>query len=171
MPHIYIYICPSLNWVSISSGNGLSPVLCQAIILTNAGLLSIRTLGTKFEFNSISGLSVNANPNGLTDRRLKDARSEEQTKRQDLDHLAAFRGACYQFLSQQKSYMASPSLRPIHDIDTDGGRTTILSNNLCSMVEYLIIAEKGQTRRSFNDRSVAHHCLLNRLFRGRSKKT
>ena len=37
-----------MNWVSIGSDNGLSPIRRQAIILTNAGLLSIGPLGTKF---------------------------------------------------------------------------------------------------------------------------
>ena len=43
--------CPpnvSLNWVSIGSGNGLSPVQRQAITWTNAGLLSTGPLGTIF---------------------------------------------------------------------------------------------------------------------------
>ena len=38
----------SVNWVSIGSDNGLSPIRRQAIILTNAGLLSIGPLGTNF---------------------------------------------------------------------------------------------------------------------------
>ena len=38
----------SVNWVSIGSGNGLSPVQRQAITWTNAGLLSIGPLGTNF---------------------------------------------------------------------------------------------------------------------------
>ena len=79
-------------------------------------------------------------------------------KRQDLDHLAAFRGSCYDFITE-KAYMAYSSLRSINGIDTDRGRTTILSNNLCSMVKYRIIAEKVQTRRSFKtfiqDRSIS----------------
>ena len=36
----------SVNWVSIGSGNGLSPVWHEAITWTNAGLLSIGPLGT-----------------------------------------------------------------------------------------------------------------------------
>ena len=36
----------SVNWVSIGSGNGLSPARRQAITWTNAGLLSIGHLGT-----------------------------------------------------------------------------------------------------------------------------
>ena len=36
------------NWLSISSDNGLAPIRHQAIILTNAGLLSIGPLGTNF---------------------------------------------------------------------------------------------------------------------------
>ena len=44
MPHI----CVSESEVSIGSDNGLSPIRRQAIILTNAGLLSIRPLGTNF---------------------------------------------------------------------------------------------------------------------------
>ena len=38
----------SVNWVSIGSGNGLSPARCQAITRTNAVSLSIEPLGTKF---------------------------------------------------------------------------------------------------------------------------
>ena len=38
----------SVNWVSIGSDNGLSPIWRQAIILINARLLSIRPLGTNF---------------------------------------------------------------------------------------------------------------------------
>ena len=44
----YCRIYASVNWVSISSGNGLSPVRHQAIIWTNTGLLSIGLLGTIF---------------------------------------------------------------------------------------------------------------------------
>ena len=39
-------IYASLNWVIIGSDNGLSPVRCQAIIWTNAGILLIGPLGT-----------------------------------------------------------------------------------------------------------------------------
>ena len=42
--HIYA----SMNWVSIGSDNGLSPVRRQAVIETNAGILLIGTLGTNF---------------------------------------------------------------------------------------------------------------------------
>ena len=38
----------SVNHVSIGSDNGVSPIQCQAIIQTNAGLLSIRPLRTNF---------------------------------------------------------------------------------------------------------------------------
>ena len=38
----------SINGISIGSVNGLSPILQQAIIWTNAGLLSIGALGTNF---------------------------------------------------------------------------------------------------------------------------
>ena len=38
----------SVNWVSIGSGNGLSPVRRQAITGTSARLLSIGPLGTEF---------------------------------------------------------------------------------------------------------------------------
>ena len=38
----------SVNWVSISSGNGLAPNRRQAIALTNADLLSIALMGTNF---------------------------------------------------------------------------------------------------------------------------
>ena len=41
-------IYASVNRVSICSNNGLSPIRRQAIILTNAGLLSIEPLGTNF---------------------------------------------------------------------------------------------------------------------------
>ena len=37
-----------MKWISIGSGNGLSPARCQAIIWTNAELLSIGPLGTNF---------------------------------------------------------------------------------------------------------------------------
>ena len=37
-----------MNYVNIGSDNGLSPVRYQAIAWTNAGLLSIRALGTIF---------------------------------------------------------------------------------------------------------------------------
>ena len=37
-----------LNWVSVVSGNGSTPVRCQAITRTNAGLLSSEPLGTNF---------------------------------------------------------------------------------------------------------------------------
>ena len=38
----------SVNWVNISSGNGLSPVRRQAITWTDAGSLSIGRLGANF---------------------------------------------------------------------------------------------------------------------------
>ena len=41
-------IYASVNWVSIGSGNGLSPVRRQAITRTNAGLLSIGLMATNF---------------------------------------------------------------------------------------------------------------------------
>ena len=41
-------ISESANWVSTGSDNGLMPVQRQAIIWTNADLLSIGPLGTKF---------------------------------------------------------------------------------------------------------------------------
>ena len=44
----YRRIYASMNWVSIGSGNGLSPVRRQAITRTNADILSIGPLGTKF---------------------------------------------------------------------------------------------------------------------------
>ena len=44
VPHIYA----SVNWVSCGSDNGLSPIQRQAIIETNAGLLSIGPLWTNF---------------------------------------------------------------------------------------------------------------------------
>ena len=39
------------NWSSIVSGNGLSPVRCQAITWSNAGLLSIGLPGNSFQWN------------------------------------------------------------------------------------------------------------------------
>ena len=41
-------IYATVSWVSIGSDNGFSPVRRQAIIWTNAGLLSIGPLGTNF---------------------------------------------------------------------------------------------------------------------------
>ena len=41
----------SVNWFSIGSDNGLSPVWRQAITWTNAKLLSIRPLGTNLSEN------------------------------------------------------------------------------------------------------------------------
>ena len=38
----------SANWVSIGSDHDFSPIRRQAIILTNAGLLSVWPLGTNF---------------------------------------------------------------------------------------------------------------------------
>ena len=46
LPQCRIYA--SVNWVSIGSDNGLSPVQHQAITWTNAKSLSIGTLGTNF---------------------------------------------------------------------------------------------------------------------------
>ena len=45
-PKCHIY--GSVNWVSIGSDNGLSPIRHQAIVYTNLGLLSNGTLGTNF---------------------------------------------------------------------------------------------------------------------------
>ena len=45
---ICVNIYASMNLVSISSGNGMSPVPHQAITWTNAGLLSIGLLGSNF---------------------------------------------------------------------------------------------------------------------------
>ena len=39
-------ICASVNWTTIDSDNGLSPVRRQTIIWTSAGILLIRPLGT-----------------------------------------------------------------------------------------------------------------------------
>ena len=50
VPNICV-IYASMNPVSISSDNGLPPIRCQAIIYTNAGLLSNRTLMNKFQWN------------------------------------------------------------------------------------------------------------------------
>ena len=44
MPHIYA----SMTWVIIGSGNGLSPIWCQAITWTNVNFLSIDPSGTNF---------------------------------------------------------------------------------------------------------------------------
>ena len=50
-PPSAVYV--SVNWVIIGSGNGLSPLWCQAITWTNAGLLSIGLLspGNMFHWN------------------------------------------------------------------------------------------------------------------------
>ena len=45
-PQCHIYA--SVNRVSIGSDNGFLPVLHQAIIWTNAGVLSIQPIGTNF---------------------------------------------------------------------------------------------------------------------------
>ena len=62
LPQCHIYA--SMNWASISLGNGLSPVRCQAITWTKAGLLSIGLLRTNFSQNSkpifIISIPVNA---------------------------------------------------------------------------------------------------------------
>ena len=47
VPHIYT----SVNSVSIDSDNDMSPIRRQAIIWTNAGLLSIGTVMNKFQWN------------------------------------------------------------------------------------------------------------------------
>ena len=44
LPLIYAFV----NWISIGSGNGLSPIRHQAITWTHAHLLSIEPLGTNF---------------------------------------------------------------------------------------------------------------------------
>ena len=44
----YCCIHASVNWISIGSGNGLSPIRHQAITWTNAHLLSIGSFGTNF---------------------------------------------------------------------------------------------------------------------------
>ena len=41
-------IYASVNWVSIGSDNGLSPIRCQTITQTNAGILFIGPLATHF---------------------------------------------------------------------------------------------------------------------------
>ena len=46
--YIFSGIYELMNWVSIGSGNGLSPVLHQAITQTNADILSIGLLETNF---------------------------------------------------------------------------------------------------------------------------
>ena len=57
VPHIYAW----MNLVSIGSDNGLSPVRCIAIILTNAGILFIDPLGKKLSeiFIEIDAFSFN----------------------------------------------------------------------------------------------------------------
>ena len=50
-------IYASMNWVNIGSDNGLSPVCRQAIIWTNAGLLSIGPMETNFSDILIAILS------------------------------------------------------------------------------------------------------------------
>ena len=44
----HILVIESVKWVIIGSCYGLLPVRCQAITRTNAGVLSIRPLGTRF---------------------------------------------------------------------------------------------------------------------------
>ena len=68
----------SVNWVSIGSGNGLSPVQCQAITWTNAGLLLIGLLGTNFSEIQIKikqgkseGFDSCDRPSNLTQIRFK----------------------------------------------------------------------------------------------------
>ena len=59
------YIYASVNPVSIGSDNRLSPIRCQAIIWTNAGILSIGPLGTNFSeilIESKVNYSRNAKP-------------------------------------------------------------------------------------------------------------
>ena len=46
---LVLHIYASVNWVSVGSGNGLSPIRRQAITWTNTGLLS--TPGNKFQWN------------------------------------------------------------------------------------------------------------------------
>ena len=46
LAHLPIYA--PVNWVRIGSDNGLAPIRRQAIISTNAGLLSIGPFGTNF---------------------------------------------------------------------------------------------------------------------------
>ena len=48
LTHLPLELHVSGNWVSIGSGNGLSPVRRQAITQTNADLLSTRPFGTNF---------------------------------------------------------------------------------------------------------------------------
>ena len=44
----FVRVYALLNWATIGSDNGLSPVRRQAIIWTNSGILLIRPLGTNF---------------------------------------------------------------------------------------------------------------------------
>ena len=53
LPFDDVSMYASVNRVGIGSENGLSPIRCQAIILTNAGILSIGPLGTYFSEISI----------------------------------------------------------------------------------------------------------------------
>ena len=55
-----------VNCVSIDPNNGLSPIQRQAIIQTNAGLLSIAPLGTNF-----SEILIKIGNFSLTKMRLK----------------------------------------------------------------------------------------------------
>ena len=53
-----------MNWVIIGSDNGLSPVRCQAVIWTNAGILLIGPLETNFSaiLIGISNVFIHENP-------------------------------------------------------------------------------------------------------------
>ena len=43
---VCVCVCVSLNWVTIASDNGFSPLWRQSIIWTSAGLLPIWSLGS-----------------------------------------------------------------------------------------------------------------------------
>ena len=67
--HLLISSCwciyAPLNWVSIGSGNGLSPVWCQAITWTNADFLSTGPLGTNFSEIQIKMQNLLINENAF----------------------------------------------------------------------------------------------------------
>ena len=62
-------IYASLNWVTIGSDNGLSPLRRQAIIWTNVVILLIRPLGTNFS-EILIGIQIFSCKNYIWKRRL-----------------------------------------------------------------------------------------------------
>ena len=72
----------SVNWVSIGSDNGISPIRHQAIISTSAGLLSIGHLGTNFSeiLSKIKKLHQNAFENIVCEMAAILSRGDELTQ-------------------------------------------------------------------------------------------